>query len=228
MDWVHLVETNPLQALEAFVLGWFPAEKTEPTAEERTADKLGDLPEALAAFHRLARLRPALHRFHDPVLKRPEHATGPLGDRLIFAVMNGDSMDWSIPWPPEGATEAEPRVWHTEDPQGSEPETTLEEEPLSRFLLQFTLFGAMNAAPCQAWTYCMPTVRLKPLWSTLRPVPLSPFLPTYTGERFFMAPGLLAQISYDEDEAIAAFGAPHRTVLTPLLEHGFRWSRFDG
>jgi hypothetical protein len=137
-------------------------------------------------------------------------------------------MDWSVPWPQEGPGEVDPRVWLTEDPCAADPETVLEEEPLSRFLLQFTLFEAMNAAPFHAWTSCMPTARLGTLWTALRPVPLSPFLPTYTAERFFVAPGLLAQVSADESEAVVSFGALHRGTLTPLLEHGFRWSRFDG
>ncbi|MEU6715877.1 hypothetical protein ABZ897_30795 [Nonomuraea sp. NPDC046802] len=225
VDWVDHVEPDPIRALEAFVLGWFPAEETEPAEEKSLAGELGDLPEALAAFHRLARLRPALYRFHDPVLKQPKRTTGPLGDRLVFAVWNGASMDWSISWPPAGLGEAEPRVWHTEDPDTS---ATLEEEPLSRFLLQFTLNGAMNAAPYHASTSCMPTERLDALWSMLRPVPLSPFLPTYTAEKFFVAPGLLAQVSAGENEAVVAFGTLYRGTLTPLLEHGFRWAQFDG
>lgn len=216
------VESDPIRALESFALGWFPAEGTEP-AEESTAAEPGDLPPSLAAFHRLARLRPALLRFPDPVLKQPERASGPLGDRLVFAVWHSGSMDWSIPWPPEGASEADPRVWHTEDPYLANPETTLEEEPLSRFLLQFTLYGAMNAAPYHARTYCMPTQRLDPLWSMLRPVPLSPFLPAYEAEKFFVAPGLLTAVSSDENEAVVTFAALHRGTLTPLLEHGFRW-----
>jgi hypothetical protein len=161
------------------------------------------------------------------VLKQPKRATGPLGDRLVFAVWNGAGMDWSIPWPPEGPGEADPRVWHTEDPY-TNPETILEEEPLSRFLLQFTLYEAMNAAPFHAWTYCMPTARLDGLWGMLRSVPLSPFLPAYTAEKFFVAPGLLTQVSADENEAVVTFAALHRGTLTPLLEHDFRWLHFDG
>ncbi|MFF3090108.1 hypothetical protein ACFVRB_34480 [Streptomyces nojiriensis] len=223
VDWVDQVEGDPVGALESFVLGWFPAEEAGPVGEP------GDLPEALASFHRLARLRPAIHRFHDPVLKRPERAGGSLGDRLVFAAWNGGSMDWSFPWPPEGeGAAADPLVWHTEDPGGGAPETIVEREPLSRFLLQFTLFGALLAAPFKAATLCMPVANLGGLWSVLRPVPLSPFLPTYNADRFFVAPGLLAMISVDEDEAIACFGALHRGTLSPLLAHGFRWSRFDG
>lgn len=225
-EWVDHVETDPIRALESFVLGWFPAEETEPA--EDTVGEPGGLPEALAAFRRLARFRPAIHRFQDPVLKQPELVSGPLGDRLVFAVWDGASMDWSIPWPPQEPDEADPRVWHTEDPREADPKTVLEEEPLSRFLLQFTLFGAMNTAPYQAWTSCMPTAHLDALWNMLRPVPLSPFLPAYTAERFFVAPGLLTQVSGDENEAVVSFAALHRGTLTPLLEHGFRWSHFGG
>ncbi|MFC7479397.1 hypothetical protein ACFQX7_04045 [Luedemannella flava] len=137
-------------------------------------------------------------------------------------------MDWSIPWPPRKSGEADPRVWLTDDPRAVVPETILEAEPLSRFLLQFTLNEAMNAAPYHAWSYCTPTARLDALLSMLLPIPLSPFLPTYTAERFFVTPGLLTQVGGDENEAFVSFAALHRATLTPLLEHGFRWSRFDG
>lgn len=228
VDWVDHVETDPIRALESFVLGWFPAEEAEPAGAESTVGEPDDLPEALAAFHRLARLRPAVHRFRNPVLKQPRRASGPLGSRLVFAVDGEGTRDWSIPWPPQKPGEVDPRVWLTEDPLSADPETILEEEPLSRFLLQYTLYEAMNAAHYQAWTYCMPTAGLAPLWSMLRPVPLSPFLPAYTAEKFFVAPGLLTRISSDDNEATVAFAALHRAMLTPLLEHGFRWSRFDG
>ncbi|MEU9371688.1 hypothetical protein AB0D71_45145 [Streptomyces avermitilis] len=85
VEWVDLVATDPIRALESFVLGWFPTEETEPAEDGSTAGEAGSLPEALAAFHRLARLRPAIHRFHDPVLRQPERASGPLGDQLVFA-----------------------------------------------------------------------------------------------------------------------------------------------
>ncbi|MFF4388879.1 hypothetical protein ACFY0G_19155 [Streptomyces sp. NPDC001552] len=157
----------------------------------------------------------------------PERAAGPFGDRLVFVEWSEGSMDWSIPWSPGGGGAADPLVWHTDDPREA-PEAIVEREPLSRFLLQFTLFGALLAAPYKAATFCMPVASLDGLWSSLRPVPLSPFLPTYTADRFFVAPGLLAVIGADEGEATACFGALHRGTLTPLLVHGFRWSRFDG
>ncbi|WP_031071563.1 hypothetical protein [Streptomyces sp. NRRL WC-3742] len=222
VDWVDEVEALPLRALESFALGWFPAR--EPTRE---AAELGPVPPALEAFHRLARLRPALLDFTDPVLERPRRASGPLGGRLVFAEWLGGGMDWSVPWPPEGPAKADPRVWHTEDPHG-EPESSVEAEPLSRFLLQFTLYEALNSAPYQAWAPNAPAGLLAPLLRLLRPVPLSPHLPAHHAVRFHVAPGLIAGVSGDGREAVVTFGALHRAVLTPLADRGFEWRRFDG
>ncbi|WP_406292190.1 hypothetical protein [Embleya sp. NBC_00896] len=228
VEWVAHVETDPIRALESFVTGWFPAERPEVGEGTSGADGLGDMPAALTALHRFAGARPALHEFHHPLWTRPERASGPLGDRLVFANENQAGWDWSVPWPPHATDKADPPVWLTFDPRLPDPETIVEEEPLSRFLLQFTLFGASGAAPYQAWTNVVPTERLAPLGDMLRPVPLSPFLPTFTAERFFVAPGLLAQISSGEGEATVAFGALRRETLTPLREHPFPWRRFDG
>jgi hypothetical protein len=187
------------------------------------------MPPALAAFHRLARLRPSLHRFSNPVLLHPQHVTRPRGSQLVFAADNQGVRDWSIPWPPQGSpADSDPPVWLTEDPHFDDaPETITEAEPLSRFLLQFTLNEACGIAPFNAWTLVMPVERLEPLWDFLRPVPLSPFLPTYTGDLFYAAPGLLASVSAGETEATIAFGARHRESLAPLRAHDFPWARFD-
>jgi hypothetical protein len=227
VGWVDFVDTDPIRALESFILGWFPEEQTEPTRESSTAES-GDLPEALAAFHRLASRRPALYRFCDPVLQQPRRDSGPLGDRLVFAVSCQGSRDWSIPWPPEAADGSDSRVWLTEDPYFPDRETILEQEPLGRFLLQFTLYGAMNSALFGGRTYCMPAASFDALWPLLRPIPLSPFLPTYEAEKVFVSPGLLVRASAGDDEAVASFAALHRGTLTPLLDHGFRWAGFDG
>ncbi|WP_329177559.1 hypothetical protein [Streptomyces sp. NBC_01477] len=73
----------------------------------------------------------------------------------------------------------------------------------------------------------MPAARLDALRDVLRPVPLTPFLPTLTAGRPVIAPGLLARVSSDEGEAVVTFGALRRGSLTPLREHVFRWRRFD-
>ncbi|MER6345094.1 hypothetical protein ACWC10_06035 [Streptomyces sp. NPDC001595] len=229
VDWIDHVDTDPIRALEMFVLGWYPADEADPDPEAPTDGDLAGLPASLAAFHRLARLRPALRRFSNPVLPRPQRAERPYGSQLVFATDNQGCRDWSIPWPPRGGpADSDPPVWLTEDPYcDDDPETILEAEPLSRFLLQFTLNEASGIAPFNAWTLVMPIERLEPLWDFLRPVPLSPFLPTYTSDLFYAAPGLLASVSADEIEATIAFGARHRETLAPLRAYDFPWRRFD-
>ncbi|MFJ9446997.1 hypothetical protein ACIRRH_34885 [Kitasatospora sp. NPDC101235] len=229
VDWVDHVEADPIRALESFALGWFPADQAGADGNGGAAGGREDLPEALAAFHRLARLRPALHGFHDPVLEQPEPAGGPLGDRLVFARWAQGYRDWSIPWPLREQDGSDPVVWETEDPQSADyRETTVEQEPLSRFLLKYTIFEAMIASPYHARTYRLPAASLDPLLSTLRPVPLSPFLPAYDASRFFVAPGLIAAVSSDGSDAGVSFAALHRGTLMALLDYGFRWFRFDG
>ncbi|MET8546764.1 hypothetical protein ABZW03_40040 [Kitasatospora sp. NPDC004799] len=115
-------------------------------------------------------------------------------------------------------------VWQTEDPHSAYAETTVEEEPPHRFLLEYTLFEAMLAA----MTYRLSAASPGPLLSTLRPVPLGPFLPAFDAARFFVAPGLLTALSTDGDDAGIRFAALHRGTLTPLLDHGVRWFHFDG
>ncbi|MEU9576962.1 hypothetical protein [Streptomyces chilikensis] len=117
-------------------------------------------------------------------------------------------------------------MWFTEDPYDPDAEAIPEEEPLSRFLLQFTLNGAVGSAPPYgARTYAMPTERFAPPRNVLRPVPLSPF--ACTDERFLVAPGLLARVQGDEERTVLGLAALHRGTLTPLLEHGFHWSTFS-
>ncbi|WP_143080535.1 hypothetical protein [Actinacidiphila rubida] len=236
--WLADVERDPVGAMESFLLGWYPApdpadddgcwETGGGEPAEADAFAPGALPRALAALYRVARLRPAVHGFHDPLAGRPQRAAGPLGDRLVFAGTDEGTWDWSVPWPPEAAGGADPPVWLTFSPHRPDPEVVVEHEPLSRFLLQYVLFEAQHAAPYQAWTRVMPTTRLAPLRDVLRPLPLSPFLPMFTAERLFVAPGLLVQISADDEEAVFSAGTLHREALAPLGELPFPWTRFDG
>ncbi|WP_127500748.1 hypothetical protein [Actinoplanes solisilvae] len=225
VDWIDLVNTDPDRALEMLVLGWYGAEDAKADPDAPTEDQLADLPRSLAAFHRLARHRPALYRFSNPIVPRPWQVSRPHGELLVFAVENQHVRDWSIRWP---STDTDPRVWLTEDPWfDPNPETILEAEPLSRFLLQFTLHAATGLAPFNAWSRVMPVERLDPLRDFLRPVPLSPWLPTYTADLFYAAPGLLASVCASEGEAMVAFAARDRETLAPLRKYDFPWTRFD-
>ncbi|MEU3574328.1 hypothetical protein AB0E96_38880, partial [Kitasatospora sp. NPDC036755] len=130
VDWLDQVAPDPIGALESFALGWFPAEEATGNAaagDDEAAAVTGELPPAPAAFHRLARLRPALHRFHDPVLKQPEHT----GDRLVLARWAQGYRDRSIPWRRRERDGSGPVVWETEDPRSAYRETAVGQEPLS-------------------------------------------------------------------------------------------------
>ncbi|AVH93774.1 hypothetical protein C5L38_00730 [Streptomyces sp. WAC00288] len=105
VEWVDHVDTDPVRALEMLVLGWYPAEDAPPDPDAPADDVLALLPKALAAFHRLARVRPALYRFCHPMLLHPRHVTRRDGGRLVFAVENQGCADWSIPWPSRGGPE---------------------------------------------------------------------------------------------------------------------------
>lgn len=103
-EWVAYVEADPIRALAEFVTSWHPLEHASTSAAPGEPDEpieiYGELPGALAAVYRLAPSRPALHRFRDPLLGRPERPGGPLGERLVFARAHQGVWDWSIPWPP--------------------------------------------------------------------------------------------------------------------------------
>ena len=165
VDWVDHVDTDPVRALEMLVLGWYPAEDAPPDPDAPTDDVLALLPPALAAFHRLARVRPGLYRFCHPMLLYPRHVTRRDGGRLVFAVENQGCADGPSRGRPRTTLRTRtPPVRLTEDPyDDDDPETTLQAEPLSRFLLQFTLKQASGIAPFNAWTYVMPAERLEPL-----------------------------------------------------------------
>ncbi|WP_406293147.1 hypothetical protein OG948_01585 [Embleya sp. NBC_00888] len=142
-EWIACVEANPIRALEEFVTSWHPVEHAStgagPGGPDEPGEIYGELPAALATVYRPARARPALHRFRDPLLRRPERAGGPLGERLVFARAHQGVGDWSIPWPPHPADGGDPPVWFTLNPTLASAEITVEEERLSRFLLQYTL-----------------------------------------------------------------------------------------
>lgn len=114
VDWIEQVETDPIRALRPFVLGWFPAEATEPAEEGSAPGEVDDLPEALASFRRLARLRPAIHGFHDPILRRPRRASAPLRSARGRSSPCGTGPGWTGPscGHRRDRTKPSPRVAH--------------------------------------------------------------------------------------------------------------------
>ncbi|MFE7528076.1 hypothetical protein ACFU7Y_20510 [Kitasatospora sp. NPDC057542] len=221
LEWLEQVGTDPRRALEIFVTGWYP--ETDPAPHARTIP--GFVPPALADFYRLAEKRPAIlgqQNFIEPLAKLTR---GSHGGRMVFAVENQGGWDWSIPQQLNIAG-TDPDVGLT---SGDAP--VPEREPLSRFLLQFSLHEAAVSAPYQAGAQGVPELLLPPLESLLRRVPLRPFMAPIVPKTFLVGPGVVAQVSpsyHSKNEVTVQIGAHHRGALRPLGELGLDWRRFDG
>ncbi|MFE0948406.1 MULTISPECIES: hypothetical protein [Streptomyces] len=222
LDWLGSVRTDPGRALESFVTGWFPAQpETRPTDIAIP----GSVPYALADFYRLAEKRPAILGGQNFIQPLTRLSTDIRGERLVVATENQGCWDWSIPWQLDAAS-TDPDVWLTEDDAPAR-----EEEPLSRFLLQFSLYEASMTAPYQAFLRNLPEQLLSELEACLHRVPLRPFLAPIGPTNFLVAPGLVAHISPElnsSNESDVWIGALHRSALRPLSRLQLPWRRFDG
>ncbi|MFD3466296.1 hypothetical protein ACFWWM_08000 [Streptomyces sp. NPDC058682] len=223
LGWLDHVETEPGRALELFVTSWYPNK-----AEPRPAAAIpGSVPPALAGFYRLAEKHPAILGGQNFLAPPAELTTDERAERLIFGTENQGGWEWSIPWDLDAA-DTDPEVWLTE-----EDEPVPEQEPLSGFLLQFSLYEASMTAPYKAFARALPRQLLPRLESCLHRVPLRPFLSPISPKDFLVGPGVIAHVSpgwhdEDEDEVDVWIGAHHRSALRPLGEVDIRWSRFDG
>ncbi|MEZ0096235.1 hypothetical protein [Streptacidiphilus sp. EB129] len=221
LGWLDHVGTDPSRALELFATGWHPS-----TAEPHPAAAIpSSIPPALAGFHCLAGKRPALLGRQNFIHPLAELTTDSHGERLVFSTENQGCWDWSIPWQLDAAG-TDPEVWLTEE-DAPVPEL----EPLSRFLLQFSLYEAALTAPYKAFPRGFREHMLPVLESCLHRVPLRPFLSPIAPTDFLVGPGVVARIaaySHDTDELDVWIGAHHRSALRPLCQLDLAWQRFDG
>ncbi|MFF1650989.1 hypothetical protein [Streptomyces sp. NPDC058240] len=176
-------------------------------------------------FYRLAERRPAILGQQNFIEPPAGIASRRHGERMVFAVENQGGWDWSIPWQPETG-DVDPAVGLT-----TMNVPVPEQEPLSRFLLQFSLHEAAVTAPYHAGTQG-PAERLMPLLeSLLQRVPLLPFMSPIVPKIFLVGPGVIAQVSqsrHDTDEITVEIGAHHRGALRPLGRLDIEWRGFDG
>ncbi|MFF0390763.1 hypothetical protein ACFYS8_19045 [Kitasatospora sp. NPDC004615] len=222
LGWLDHVDSEPGWALELFVTGWHP-EAVEPQA---VGEIPRSIPPALADFYRLAARYPGIlggqNRIRSVGAVRPDSSAG----FLVFADENQGGWDWSIPWEVD-ATNSDPAVWVGELGGAA----VLEQEPLSRYLLQFSLYEAASTAPFTAALRNFPKHLLPVLGPCLQGVPLRTFMAPVAPTDFLVGPGIVAGVSpsyFNEDEVDVWIGARHRSALHPLLELGLQWQRFDG
>lgn len=231
LEWLAHVDDDRATALEQFVTGWYPVVPEAPEPPSMRPPAL-DLPEELRQFHRLARQRPRAMGVQNRILAASARLTDPLGEMLVLGEENQGGFYWSVPWTLEGA-EADPVVWFREY---DEPPIA-EQEPLSGFLLQFSLYEAAMGADYLALPRRLTARQADRITAGLLPVPLRPFWPG-APTRFYVAPGLVLHISDEGDDDgdgegdgahfSAWAGALHRSALAPLADAPVEWTRFDG
>ncbi|MCX5192493.1 hypothetical protein OOK31_01075 [Streptomyces sp. NBC_00249] len=224
LGWLGHVDGDRAKALEEFLTGWYPAVPAAPRAPGPPATGSAvPLPDGLRQLHRLARHRPAVLGGQNRILPPPEVHTDALGEMLVFGVENQGGFFWSLLWTLDGP-EADPTVWFREP--GEPP--VAEQEPLSGFLLQFSLFEASMTADYLALPRRLTADRAEQLTRALHPVPLRPFWP-WVPTRFYVAPGLVVQVGTEDGEEFEVWaGASHRGALAPLAGLAVDWRRFDG
>ncbi|CAL9564071.1 hypothetical protein SUDANB121_04720 [Nocardiopsis dassonvillei] len=215
LSWLEGVQDDPLGALEGFATGWYPAEGP-PEAGGRP-----DLPRPLARFHRLAAARPLLLGGQN--FLRPPQELDPASDGpCVLGTENQGGFSWELRRGPGGFGD-DPAVWFVDGI--GEPVT--EEEPLSRFLLQFTLYEAAVRAEYGALAVSASAEEAGAVARALRPVPLRPFLAPRMPTRLYAAPGLVAAVSASDDRFDVWAGASHRSALAPLRGLPVDWERLD-
>jgi hypothetical protein len=186
LEWLRNVNGDRAAALEQFVTGWYPAAgATEPPASCAPSR----LPARLRQLHRLAKQRPGALGTQNRILPEPDMHTDHLGEMLVFGVESQGGFLWSLLWTLDGP-EADPTVWFRE----FDEEPIAEQEPLSGFLIQFSLFEASMGADYLALPRRLTAAQVAQLTQALHPVPLRPFWP-WAPTHFYVAPGLVVRVS---------------------------------
>ncbi|MFF4414385.1 hypothetical protein ACFYY8_17805 [Streptosporangium sp. NPDC001559] len=216
LDWLTRMTARPLEALTRFVEDWIP--ETDQDLGDLAAAPW-DVPEPLAVFYRLARHRPALLGVQNRL--RPPHAWWEEDDGLIsFGDENQGVFTWLF-----DPSRPDPEVWIDQD--GYEPRR--EHQPMSGFLLQFALYEAMMNAPYQALCVDLAAEYVDTLAAALTPVPWEPWRWPNDSTRFYVAPGVIAEMTDQGHGNVSVWaGAVHRSVLRPLGRLGIPWTDFDG
>ncbi|WP_329541949.1 hypothetical protein [Streptomyces sp. NBC_01358] len=223
LEWLRHVNGDRAVALEQFVTGWYPTTDTADTPS--TGLPLAPIPDGLRQLYRLAVRRPAALGVQNRIHPESALLTDDRGEMLVFGVENQGGFVWSLLWT-LGSGETDPTVWFCDDSK----RPIAEQEPLSGFLLQFSLFEAAMGADYLALPRSLELTahQVDQLTNRLEPVPLRPFWP-WGPTRFYVAPGLIMHVCEAGDNKFEAWaGATHRSALALLADATVEWSRFDG
>ncbi|MGK5558356.1 hypothetical protein ACSNOI_42825, partial [Actinomadura kijaniata] len=204
-------------ALRQLIQSWHP--RTAADSGHQPPAVPVPVPAMLAHLYELARGRPhvlGVQNFIHP----PDELRLDASGRLEFGYENQGGFTWTL-----DHREPDPAVWT----HGLAQEALREREPLSGFLLQYSLYEAAISAPHGARTQIIPVAVAERLTRTLQRVPLQPWIWPLYQMTFHVAPGLIANLCHhDEDHCWLAVGAAHRSLLRPLADLDIPWTGFDG
>ncbi|MGK5556671.1 hypothetical protein ACSNOI_34190 [Actinomadura kijaniata] len=209
LEWLEHVDGDRARALRMFVTGWH---RPEATDLEILAPPF-PVPWQLAEFYLLAQERPNVLGVQNFIV--PPAGLRRDAGRITFGHENQGGFAWALD--PSGADPAvlvscDGEEWHAES------------EPLSGFLLQFSLYEAAMSAPYHAVAHSVPERLLREMTGGWRRVPLEPFLAPLHPTSFHVAPGLVAHVH----DGWVWIGATHRAALAPLAGLDAEWTSFDG
>ncbi|MFJ7207041.1 hypothetical protein ACIQWR_26350 [Streptomyces sp. NPDC098789] len=223
LEWLGEVNGDRAAALERFLTGWYPTDGEAGAVASSRTHAVSALPAGLRQLYRLAERRPAVLGGQNAILPESSRRTDQLGEMRVVADESQGGFCWSLLWTLEGP-EADPTVWFREFTE----EPIAEQEPLSGFLIQFSLFEASMGADYLATTNRLTAPQVEQLGQALRLVPLRPFWP-WAPTRFYVAPGLVVRVSTKDGREFDGWaGATHRSALAPLADLPIDWRRFDG
>lgn len=222
VDWLGEVNGDRAAALEQFITGWYPAGAADRQSVQ-VPQPSSMLPGGLKQLFRLAEQRPGVLGVQNRLLTDLVTTTDHQGEMRVFGEENQGGFFWALLWTLDDP-ETDPTVWFREY---NEPPIA-EQEPLSGFLIQFSLFEAAMGAEYVAIPHHLAVQQIAELTEGLRPVPLRPFWP-WAPTRFYVAPGLVLYVSDEGEGKFSTWaGATHRAALAPLADADIKWSSFDG
>ncbi|MFG2985420.1 hypothetical protein ACGFYQ_29870 [Streptomyces sp. NPDC048258] len=225
LDWLRHVNGDRAAALKEFITGWYPA-PTEADTEEAgppTTRTASYLPDGLRQLYRLAERRPGVLGVQNRILPETRLHTDLRGEMRIFGDESQGGFFWSLLWTLD-EPEVDPTVWFGE----FDEEPIAEQEPLSGFLIQFSLFEASMGADYLALPRRLTALQVEQITRALHLAPLRPFWP-WVPTHFYVAPGLVMRVSSEDGEEFDVWaGATHRSALNPLADLPIDWLRFDG
>lgn len=196
--------------MREFLLGWYPG-------PAEVAPLAVDLPAPLAQLYAIAEERPDALGTQNGLFRPDEVYRDPDEGLLVFGAENQGGFRWMI-----DPAEADPTVWLVHERAAPVPER----EPLSGFLVQFSLMEAIAAGPLHAYSWSGPSDVT--VTRGLRAVPLEPWRWPGDPTRFFAGRDLVLCTSVQGDDDIAVLASARTAdALRYLAESDVDWDHLE-